>query len=61
MGSIERDGNMLPHPFILFLDIIAALAVMSTVLSLIGVSAFNPTTVELDEGQHSISGDGDGW
>ena len=61
LGTIERVGNMLPHPFILFLYIIAALAVLSTVLSLIGVSAVNPTTGELVEVQNIISRDGLVW
>ncbi len=61
LGTIERVGNMLPHPFILFLYIIAALAVLSTVLSLLGVSAVNPTTGELVEVQNIISRDGLVW
>lgn len=61
LGTIERVGNMLPHPFILFLYIIAILAVVSAVLSLIGVSAVNPTTGELVEVQNIISRDGLVW
>ena len=33
LGFIERVGNALPHPFILFLYITAALIVISTLLS----------------------------
>lgn len=61
LGAIERLGNMLPHPFILFLYIIVILAVVSAVLAVIGVSAVNPTTGELVEVQNIISRDGLVW
>lgn len=61
LGTIERLGNMLPHPFILFLYIIVILAVISAILAAIGVSAVNPTTGELVEVQNIISRDGLVW
>lgn len=61
LGTIERVGNMLPHPFILFLYIIVILAVVSAVLSCIGVSAVNPTTEEVVKVQNIISRDGLVW
>lgn len=61
LGTIERFGNMLPHPFILFLYIIVVLAVISAVLSVLGVSAVNPTSGELVEVQNIISRDGLVW
>lgn len=61
LGAIERLGNMLPHPFILFLYIIVILAAVSAVLAAIGVSAVNPTTGELVEVQNIISRDGLVW
>lgn len=61
LGTIERVGNMLPHPFILFLYIIVILAVVSAVLSCAGVSAVNPTTEEVVKVQNIISRDGLVW
>ncbi len=61
LGAIERAGNTLPHPFILFLYITAGLAVLSAVLSLMGVSAVNPTTGETVTVQNIISRDGLVW
>lgn len=61
LGAIERAGNTLPHPSILFLYITAGLAVLSAVLSLMGVSAVNPTTGETVTVQNIISRDGLVW
>lgn len=61
LGAIERAGNTLPHPFILFLYITAGLAVLSAGLSLMGVSAVNPTTGETVTVQNIISRDGLVW
>lgn len=61
LGTIERIGNMLPHPFILFLYIIVILAAVSAILSFLGVSAVNPTTGELVEVQNIFSRDGLVW
>lgn len=46
LGAIERVGNALPHPFILFLYLVVALIALSAVLAAMGVSAVNPTTGE---------------
>lgn len=61
LGTIERVGNMLPHPFILFLYIIAILAVVSAILSFIGISAVNPTSGEIVNVQNIISRNGLVW
>lgn len=61
LGTIERVGNMLPHPFILFLYIIAALAIVSAILSAAGISAVNPTTDEVVTVQNIISPAGLVW
>lgn len=61
LGTIERVGNALPHPFILFLYIIVALAVVSAILSATGISAVNPTTDEVVKVQNIISRDGLVW
>ena len=46
LGTIERVGNALPHPFILFLYLVVALIAIAAVLAAMGVSAVNPTTGE---------------
>jgi len=46
LGTIERVGNALPHPFILFLIISAGIIVLAAVLAAAGVSVVNPTTGE---------------
>lgn len=44
LGTIERIGNALPHPFILFLYITGALMILSAVLAGMGVQVTNPMT-----------------
>ena len=44
LSSIERVGNKLPHPFILFTILAAIVVVISTILATLGVSAINPQT-----------------
>lgn len=46
LGTIERVGNALPHPFILFLIITAILVGLAAVLAALGVTVTNPTTGE---------------
>ena len=46
LGTIERVGNALPHPFILFLIITAILVGLAAVLAAFGVTVTNPTTGE---------------
>lgn len=61
LGFIERVGNALPHPFILFLYITAALIVISTLLSIMGVQVTNPTTNELVGVKSLLSREGLVW
>ncbi|MFC0268489.1 AbgT family transporter [Kushneria aurantia] len=42
LNAIERAGNKLPHPFILFAILAALIVVLSSLLALFGVSAVNP-------------------
>ncbi len=44
LTSIERVGNKLPHPFILFTVLAALVVLVSALLSALGVSAINPQT-----------------
>lgn len=58
LGTIERVGNALPHPFILFLYLVAALIVIAAILAALGVSAVNPTTGETVVVKSLITRDG---
>jgi len=61
LGTIERVGNALPHPFILFLIITAILIGLSTILSLVGVSVTNPTSGEVVAVKNLLNKDGLSW
>ena len=47
LGTIERVGNALPHPFILFLIITGILVAAAAILAAIGVEVTNPTSGEV--------------
>lgn len=55
LGFIERAGNLLPHPVLLFAILSALLAVASWVLSALGVSAVSPASGKLITAQNLIS------
>ena len=61
LGTIERVGNALPHPFILFLYLVVALIILAAVLAALGVSAVNPTTGEVVAVQSLLTRDGMVW
>lgn len=61
LDFIERAGNKLPHPYILFLWLCLILAVVSLVCSLTGVSVVNPTTGDTVAAQSLISKNGFIW
>lgn len=61
LGTIERVGNALPHPFILFLIITAVLIVLSAILAAFGVSVTNPTTNEVVAVKSLLNKDGFSW
>ncbi|WP_116475469.1 AbgT family transporter [Zobellella maritima] len=44
LGSIERAGNKLPHPFILFVTLGIFIVLLSALLDAAGISAVNPKT-----------------
>ncbi len=46
LATIERVGNKMPHPAILFLYLIVIVLVLSFVLSLANVTEQHPSTVE---------------
>ncbi|MEE3214377.1 MAG: AbgT family transporter, partial [Pseudomonadota bacterium] len=58
LSSIERVGNKLPHPFILFTILAAVVVVVSAILATLGVSAVNPQTDAVVHVRSLISADG---
>ena len=61
LGTIERVGNALPHPFILFLIITAVLVGLAAVLSMIGVEVVNPTSNEVVAVKSLLNKEGFTW
>lgn len=61
LDAIERVGNKLPHPYILFLWLCLILAVISCVCGVTGVSVVNPTDGETVTAQSLLSKDGFIW
>ncbi len=61
LGAIERVGNALPSPFILFVWLVVILIVLTAVLAAFGVSAVNPTTGETVAVQSLLTRDGLVW
>ena len=55
---IERVGNKLPHPFILFLYLAVGMIVLSWVVSLFDVTVVHPGSQETMEVKSLISGEG---
>lgn len=58
LDIIERIGNKIPHPFILFLYLIVIVVVLSAVFSFAGVSAVSPSTGEVLMVKNFLSFDG---
>ncbi|MDC9822993.1 AbgT family transporter [Devosia sp. ZB163] len=58
LDGVERVGNMVPHPVIIFLILIAIVIVLSVVLSFLGTSisfeAINPETNEIEQQEVAI-------
>ncbi len=61
LDFIERVGNKLPHPYILFLWLCLILAVISCALAMAGVSVVNPTSGKVVEVKNLLSADGFIW
>jgi aminobenzoyl-glutamate transport protein len=58
LNRIERLGNRLPHPALLFAWMAFAVLVLSALASLVGVSAIHPVTGETITAVNLVSGDG---
>ncbi|GFI09805.1 p-aminobenzoyl-glutamate transport protein [Lachnospiraceae bacterium] len=61
LDAIEKVGNKLPHPYILFLWLCLILAVISCICGLTGVSVVNPTTGDTVAANNLLSRDGLVW
>ncbi len=58
---IEKLGNMLPHPFWIFVWICIFIIVLSGITSFMGLSATKPATGEIVEAKNLFSGEGLRW
>jgi aminobenzoyl-glutamate transport protein len=61
LGTVERVGNRVPHPFVLFAYLLAIVAVASTVLDLVGVSVRVPGTDQATPVKGLLTGEGMTW
>lgn len=61
LGTIERVGNALPHPFILFLIITGVLVAVAAILAAVGVSVTNPTSGEVVVVKSLLNKEGFEW
>lgn len=58
LAWVERVGNKIPHPFILFLWLIVIIAVISFIANKTGLSVINPTDSKEVVANNLISGEG---
>lgn len=58
LAWVEKVGNKLPHPFIMFAWLIAIVAIASFVANKLGLSVVNPTTGEIVVANNLLSGEG---
>lgn len=58
LSSIERAGNRLPHPFILFVTLGIFIILLSAILSATGTSAVNPKTGDIVTVKSLLSDEG---
>ncbi len=58
LGWVERVGNKIPHPFILFTSLIVIIAIVSLIASKAGLSVVNPATDEVVVAKNLLSGEG---
>ncbi len=57
LGWIERTGNALPDPVLIFAWLMLAVVIASAVAAAIGLSAVNPVTKEVITAQNLLTGD----
>ncbi|PLR33072.1 p-aminobenzoyl-glutamate transporter [Chimaeribacter californicus] len=61
LGWIERIGNTIPHPFLLFIYLIAALMIASALIAWAGLTAVNPANGEIIRVKNLLSVEGLQW
>lgn len=61
LGWIERIGNTIPHPFLLFIYLIVALMIASALISWAGLTAVNPANGEIIRVKNLLSVEGLQW
>ncbi len=61
LGTVERIGNKIPHPFVLFAYLLAFVAVASTLLDVLGVSVTIPGTDDPTAVKGLLTGEGITW
>ena len=55
---IERVGNKIPHPFILFFALTVFIVIVSTICASMGISVINPVTNKVVAARNLLSADG---
>lgn len=58
LGWVERVGNKIPHPFILFLWLIVFIVAVSLISTMTNLSVVNPTNDEVVVAKNLLSGEG---
>ncbi|GEA51472.1 aminobenzoyl-glutamate transporter [Vibrio inusitatus NBRC 102082] len=58
LSWVERTGNKLPHPFLLFVYLAVAVILASAVLNFLGVNTYNPKTSDTLPVKSLLSGEG---
>jgi len=61
LGWIERIGNTIPHPFLLFIYLIVALMIASALIAWAGLTAVNPANGEIIRVKNLLSVEGLQW
>lgn len=61
LDLVERSGNKLPHPFILFVILCLVVIGASFIINMLGVSVSHPVTGEAIEAQNLLSAEGVQW
>ncbi|WP_369056257.1 AbgT family transporter [Kineococcus terrestris] len=61
LGGVERVGNRIPEPFVLFVGLFAVLAVVSTAMALAGVRVTVPGAQEETVVRGLLTGEGIAW
>ena len=61
LNAVERAGNRLPHPTLLFVYLTALIALLSAISYWLGLEAQHPVTGELLQSQSLLSGNGLRW